>query len=70
IGWRFVGVYTRSEFAVQPSTRNPGDEVSYVARWINRRGEPGAFGLLVIQRIRFNIAPFNTPQPSRRRRAA
>ena len=57
IGWRFVGVFTRTPFAIQPSSRNPGDVVSYIARWITRTGEPAAFSQPQSERIQFNLAP-------------
>lgn len=55
--WRFVGIFTSTPFAIQPSSKTPGDVVSYVARWITRRGEPGAFGKPQSERVQFNQAP-------------
>lgn len=42
--WRFIGVFSRWPMTFQPRIENHADEVSYVARWVTRRGEPGRFG--------------------------
>jgi hypothetical protein len=44
IRFRFIGVYTRTPIRMYPPIRAHGDEVTYVARWVTRRGEPGPWG--------------------------
>ena len=70
-GWRFVGVFTATPIRIYPSSTNPGDEVTLVARWFTRRGEGGPFGRPTSLRVPFGAVPrFNALQHDRRALAA
>jgi hypothetical protein len=43
-GWQYVGMFTAAPITIIPHTAQDGDFVTYAARWVNRRGEPGPFG--------------------------
>jgi hypothetical protein len=43
-GWQYVGMFTAAPITIVPHTEQDGDLVTYAARWVSRRGEPGPFG--------------------------
>ncbi|HEV7301925.1 MAG TPA: hypothetical protein VGN72_21500 [Tepidisphaeraceae bacterium] len=43
LNWRLVGTFTRHRFTVPARAQSFGDRMTFVARWVTRRGETGAF---------------------------
>ena len=65
--WRFIGIHTRTPIRRVPPINRHGDQVSYVARWVTARGEPGPFGNVVHARPAFNPFQRATPTQNERR---
>lgn len=54
--WRYAGTFTATPIILAPAITAVGDEVTFAARWVNRRGEPGRFSSTVTAYPMFNPA--------------